>query len=111
MAETSQTLDLCCVPPGHCRISKWGCLICRLRPDCVDTHRQTSAELSNEGGKEAGHCAEGLLRRHPKRELAVGQSMELRYLCGWYSIVAPVVGLAMPFKLWTSKAEAGNDVQ
>ena len=77
----------------------------------MDKHLQMDGELSGKGGKEAGHSAEGLLRRHPKRGLAVGRSDELRYLCAWYSIVAPVVGLAMPFKLWTSKAEAGNGAE
>ena len=70
----------------------------------MDSHLQRDAEPSWEGG----HTAERLLQCHPKHGVAGGRSDELRYLCGWYSIVAPVVGLAVSFKLWTSRAEAGN---
>ena len=77
----------------------------------MDSHEERDTELSWEGGKEAGHFAVGLLQCYPKHGVAVGRSDELRYLCGWYSIVAAVVGLAMPSKLWTSKAEAGNGAE
>jgi hypothetical protein len=38
-------------------------------------------------------------------------SMAARYMCGWYSIMAPVAGLPIPLGLWNNGKGAGSGTE
>lgn len=49
----------------------------------------------------AAGCTKGGSLNPTGRESRAGGSDELRYMLGWFSLVAPALGLPMPLALWT----------
>ncbi len=80
----------------------------QTEPLCLSSEAQQTDTAQN--SKLPDGSMEG--SAHQRRQKPSSQSLmaaetdELRYMCGWYSIVAPVVGLPVPLGLYGNGTSA-----